>query len=247
MKMWNRRRAAISGLLLAAVATTLGGCDLFNQGKAAVGTLVDINKGQKEEEKEVIALALKDGVPLEQLDGLMEEATKWIVETAPAIPRVKNAPRKMILARGKIRTTGRSVSDSDANAEGRRIFNRLQNFPQMRGSFQFLDREQGDGYDSIADLVASEEERTNVYTGEVSGGGATRYDPESLFLISFEFYERAQTTGEEPELRFELAAIIEWGGNMGERLATGQFTRTLVLVVENDWFSDAKAKWVVKQ
>jgi len=189
--------------------------------------------------------ALDAGVPAEQLDGLLQQVERWVVATAPTMRQLEGMRYKKIFVIGGTRDDSESLDPEQINSETRKLFARLQSYDQMTRLFQFIDRS-GDSQSNI-----------RAYTGDTrqygdplgrDGGqnsGRTEYLPADIFLLKLDFIERRNLNADPPRIDFTIIPIIEWGGNVGQRVAETSFTQSVVYKTNlfNN-FTREKGKWV---
>lgn len=227
-----------SGLLLSAALMFGGGCSTIKEG-------IDLVKGNNEAYEAGLQKALDAGVPAEQLDGLLQEAGRWVVATAPNMSQLEGMRYKKIFVIGGTRDDSESLEPEQINSETRKLFTSLQSYDQMTRLFQFIDR--------------SSDNQSNIraYTGDTrqygdplgrNGGqdsGRTEYLPADIFLLKLEFIERRNLNADPPRIDFTLIPVIEWGGNVGQRAADASFTQSVVYETSiwNNLTND-KGKWV---
>lgn len=180
--------------------------------------------------------AIKDGVPRQELERLLDEAIVWIEQTAPNDDGVMNASyKKIFVVGGTLNESNagndglQSVSDEEVNIRTRRLFNTLRSKPAMNANFKFFDRTD----DFNIDLSA--------YTGDTSqygsvlsdnGGGDNQYAPEDIYYLKLAFEEIQKLNQNPAWIEFTLTVSIEWGGNPGDILHSNIFESGLVFKKE---------------
>lgn len=234
------RRNSVStgalGLLLSAALMIGGGCSTIKDG-------IDLVKGNNEGYEAGLQKALDAGVPVQQLDALLQDAERWAVETAPGMRQLDGMTAKKIFIVGGTLDGSESLSQDEVTAESRRLYTRLQSYGQMTRLFQFIDR----SGEYNADMSAYTGD-TRQYGDPLGGGqpaGRLEYLPADMFLLKLEFLERRDLNSEPPRIDFTLIPIIEWGGNQGQRVAQETFTRSVVYetnVINN--LTGDRGKWI---
>lgn len=233
---WDAFATGASGLLISAAIIFGGGCSAVQE---VTGLVKDNNEGYEAG----LQRALAAGVPAEQLDGLMQEAERWIVATAPSMRQLQGMTHKKIFIIGGTLDASESLSQEQITAETRKLYTRLQSYDQMTRRFQFIDR--SGEYDTD---IAAYTGDTRQYDDPLGGGqasGRLEYQPEDIFLLKLDFIERRNLHSDPPRIDFTLIPFIEWGGNVGQRVA--QESRSRSVVYKTNLWNNAtgeSGKWV---